>query len=262
MQPDGVPSQVDRLVERATRLLGRRLSLVAELPGGSHARTLLVSDGTTDYVARAFPPGDHAADRERQVLPRLAALGTSVPRLVGASDEPGEPPLLLTTRVAGGPPAPTLPLHVVAREMALALAQVHRLPGEGLREVPVEGSPGGVLTHHDFWCGNALWVGDRLTGLVDWSGAAYAPRGVDVAWCRQDLVLLGSAHAAEVFLTVYETASERGVGDVRAWDRRAAEQAAGRVGEWAPNYAGIGRPELTAEVLTERLAAWTDTLLR
>ncbi|MBK0296215.1 phosphotransferase, partial [Bacillus sp. S34] len=79
---------------------------------------------------------------------------------------------------------------VVDGDVVRALAEVgFRV----LREVDVDR----VLTHGDLWSGNTLWEGDRLTGIVDWSGAMSAPRGVDIAWCRQDLVLLGSTVAAD-----------------------------------------------------------------
>jgi aminoglycoside phosphotransferase (APT) family kinase protein len=61
-----------------------------------------------------------------------------------------------------------------------------------------------VLTHYDFWSGNALWQADRLSGVVDWSGAALGPRGFDLGWCRLDLYLLFDEHIAGVFLSAYE----------------------------------------------------------
>lgn len=117
-----------------------------------------------------------------------------------------------------------------------------------------------VLTHSDFWCGNALWESERLTGVVDWSGARCGPRGVDVAWCRQDLVLLGSPEATEHFLTEYERLLGRPISDINAWDVQAAARAHDRVETWLPNYLGIGRTEITAELLRERLDAWNATL--
>lgn len=117
-----------------------------------------------------------------------------------------------------------------------------------------------VLIHSDFWCGNALWEADRLTGVVDWSGARSGPRGVDLAWCRQDLVLLGSPRAAGLFLEEYERLTGAAVDDIGAWDVQAAASAHGRVETWLPNYLGIGRGEMTAELLRERLDAWNAKL--
>lgn len=70
-----------------------------------------------------------------------------------------------------------------------------------------------------------------LRGVVDWSGAGHGPRELDPAWCRQDLVLLGSVDAAE----------------------RLAEAYAAAAGT-------AGRPEVDAAVLRRRLDAWIADL--
>ena len=100
--------------------------------------------------------------------------------------------------------------------MAAALARVHRLDGTGLRDAPAH-PPGGdtdvavraqrewdhldrsetVLTHYDFWCGNALWDAAQATSVIE---------------------------------------------------------------SWAPNYHGIGRIDLTAQVLRQGMDAWAATL--
>jgi aminoglycoside phosphotransferase (APT) family kinase protein len=115
-----------------------------------------------------------------------------------------------------------------------------------------------VLTHSDFWSGNALWNGDLVTGVVDWCGARNAPRGLDVAWCRLDLVLLGSHAAADAFLAEYEAASGIPMRDRAAWDRYAAARADPIVESWAVNYDGIGRSQITSEVLRRRFDRWAD----
>lgn len=262
----------------ASRLVGEPLRLLATLAGGEHARTILVASDIAEYVVRGFPAGDPAVVREVEVLARLSDLGDLVPHLIGASDDPGCP-VIVTSRVPGIHPPIDLPAEAIATEMAAALARVHRLAGDGLRVEP-SAPPGGqgpaavaartrwasldlddrVLTHYDFWCGNALWTGDRLTGVVDWSGARCAPRGVDVAWCRLDLVLLGSETAADLFLRTYERLSGRSL-DVTAWDLLAAATAEGCVEEWSPNYVAIGRTDLTPVVLRERLVAWVGRLV-
>lgn len=249
------------LVDAAAALLDRPVRLVAPLSGGTHAETVAVTDGERELVARRFPDGDPAAAREVVVLAHLEQHGdlegVGVPRLVAASTD-----LVVTTRVPGGAPSPTLPLDVVADEMARALALVHARDGRGLRAW--DGAPlptaGRVLLHGDFWCGNALWAGAALTGVVDWSGAALGPRELDVAWCRQDLVLLGSPAAGERFVRAYERASGVPLPALGQWDVHAAAQAEPVVETWAPNYAGIGRPEIDAAVLRQRLDAWIADL--
>lgn len=266
------------LVATAADLLGRPLTLDRELTGGQHARTLMVVDGDTRAVVRMFPQGDDAVQRERAVLRRLGPLGALAPRLLAHGAAQGHP-VIVTDAVPGGPPAPDLDPVVIGEQMGTALAAIHRLDPGGLpdesrqptrragrlatsaheawREVDLDR----VLTHGDFWSGNTLWEGDRLTGIVDWSGAMSAPRGVDVAWCRQDLVLLGSTGAADRFLAAYESTAGRRVRDVRAWDVIAAARADAYVETWAPNYAGIGRPEVDGRLLRSRFDAWVGSLI-
>lgn len=274
-----IPLTDDQLAAEAALLVGVPLTTRRRLLGGQHAVTLLVGDAAdTRYVVRMFPEDDTAPAHEVQVLGGLDALGALVPRVVTADLERACP-ILVTTHLPGSPPSPDLPLEVVASEMARALAQIHSLSGHGLRTTPALPPPGTtavarrardawgsldlgdpVLTHFDFWCGNTLWTGDALTGVVDWSGARRGPRGVDVAWCRQDLVLLGSHRAADVFLDEYRRRSGHPCYDVSAWDLQAAALADPDVETWAENYDGIGRPEISADVLRARLARWQDYL--
>ena len=118
-----------------------------------------------------------------------------------------------------------------------------------------------MLTHSDFWCGNALWDGPALTGVVDWAGAHRAPRGADVAWCRLDLVLLGEPAAADIFLDEYERSARAVVPDHDVWDLVAAARAEDIVETWSPNYLDIGRAELVPQELRRRFDSWTAALL-
>lgn len=267
------------VIAAGERLVTRKLRLVRELTGGQHAVTLLVTDGANSYVVRAFPHESPAVADELEVLPRLEPLGDLAPGLIAHGQESGRP-IIVTTALDGGHPDPELSPDTIAEQMATTLAAIHRLDGNGLRperqEPPrttgrlAEGARDAwtridaserVLTHFDFWCGNALWEYEQLVGVVDWNGARSAPRGVDVAWCRQDLVLLGSVDAADVFLKTYEQRSGRAIPDIHAWDVLAAEHADPNVESWDVNYAGIGRNDITADVLRRRLDRWVDVLL-
>lgn len=269
----------DENIAAATRVLGRPVTFVARLSGGQHAATTVVSDGLDEYVVRRFPPGDAAVAHEVGVLPRVAALGDLVPRLIGFDDD-STGPVIVTTRVIGTAPHPELTPASLAPGMAQALARIHALDGTGLPHAPSApprgdsllarqaqqdwsefAHPTRVLTHFDFWSGNALWQHDVLTGVVDWCSARNAPPGLDVAWGRLDLVLLGSRAAADAFLAVYERRSGRSVDDIAAWDRQAAAHADPDVESWAVNYAGIGRPDLTSAVLRRRFDGWADAVL-
>lgn len=269
---------VAMLVREAEGLLGRRVVFDRLMPGGQHALTAVVLDEGRPLVVRRFPPGDDAVSREAAVLPRLAPLGALAPQLVAHDGDAGHP-LIVTTMLDGATPPRNLEPDRIAREMARVLARIHALPGSGLPLNPVAPPTGDgplarrsrrgwerldtserVLAHTDFWSGNAVWRGASLTGVVDWSGASDGPRGVDLAWCRQDLVLLGSHDAARLLLREYESHAGIRIDDMRAWDVHAGARAEDRVETWAPNYAGIGRPHLTERVLRERLDAWNQLL--
>lgn len=266
-------------IAAGSRLVSRPLRLVRELTGGQHAVTLLATDGAESYVVRAFPHASPAVSHEIEALSRLSPLGAMTPRLIAHGEESGHP-VIVTAALDGDHPGPGLCPHVIAEEMAIALAAIHRLDGSGLRPEPQEPPRRSgrlaaraheewerldlstrVLTHFDFWCGNALWNGDRLVGVVDWNGARWAPRGVDVAWCRQDLVLLGSVDAADTFLQRYEERSGQAVHEMHSWDILAAERADPHVESWGASYRGIGRSDITAVVLRGRLDRWIDELL-
>ncbi|WP_052207469.1 phosphotransferase family protein [Sinomonas humi] len=267
------------LLAEASAQLGQRLVFSSFLEGGTHATSILASDGESDYVIRSFPGEPSTVLREVEILGRLHALGDLVPRHICHSVRAGWP-FIVTTRVEGGHPDPQLSLRAIAHEMAAALARIHALPGSGLRPAP-DGPPSGdsavarmareawgsldlkdrVLTHSDYWCGNALWSGEKLTGVVDWPGARHAPRGVDVAWCRLDLVLLGDPYSADMFSAEYQQLTGATIPDLSVWDLQAAASAYPRVEEWAPNYIGIGRTELGPELLRRRLEEWSAALI-
>lgn len=254
--------------------------VVRRLHGGQHADVFEVAAGRERFVFRRFPAGDDAVRREIAVLGKLNALEEFVPRLV-ASETNVSAPMILTSYVIGEAAAPDVEPAALAAGLGRALAAIHAQDGVGLpdgapsprggrgpcavaigREWPELDMSDPVLTHHDFWSGNTLWSGDKLTGVIDWSGACRGPRGVDLAWCRQDLALLfGVGNEPAIFLAAYEQAAGTIVPGMRLWDIHAGARAEDRVEEWAPNYAGVGRPGLTGAVLRRRLDAWNAHLL-
>lgn len=269
-------------VECAAQLLGRpSLAFRRRLTGGEHARTVVAGDGYGDVVLRRFPPGDAAGEHELLVTERLAALDGLAPRLLASAASHTDGALLVNELIDGTAPG-AVSDQDLATGLAQALARVHQITGRGLREAPAQGPSGDsriaiaglardrfarldlserVLTHYDFWTGNTLWKRRTLVGVVDWSGARSAPRGVDLAWARLDLILQGRPQAAQMFLDHYRDATGVCVADIREWDLQAAAQAVDAVGTWSPNYVGIGLADLTADRLTTRMAAWIERLL-
>jgi aminoglycoside phosphotransferase (APT) family kinase protein len=80
-----------------------------------------------------------------------------------------------------------------------------------------------TLTHMDYWMGNLLWDGDRITAVLDWEEAAYGDPAIDVAYCRMDMFLNGMGKAAaDEFLNVYEAEMGRRTANLALWELAAA----------------------------------------
>jgi aminoglycoside phosphotransferase (APT) family kinase protein len=79
-----------------------------------------------------------------------------------------------------------------------------------------------TLVHIDYWPGNILWQRGQIAAIVDWEEAAYGDPGIDVAYCRMEMVLSGVGHVADEFLHAYETARDRRVENLAFWELAAA----------------------------------------
>jgi aminoglycoside phosphotransferase (APT) family kinase protein len=263
---------------------------VTRLEGGQHSDTWRVDTERPplSVVIRQVPVGDPAGASEQLVLRTLDGLGGLAPVLLGG-DLAGRwsaHPASVISRLDGDADITPVDPEAWARELGRALAVVHAVPSRRLTRLPNvfdrgDGASDGlngplaaevrsrrrqitdspqVLTHFDYWSGNVIWRDGRLTGIVDWSGAGRGPRGVDLGWCRLDLVLLFDERIADVFLAAYEDGTGRAVADMPLWDRRAAALAHDIVDTWVPNYAPLGRTDLDAGELRRRHARWTASL--
>ncbi len=280
-------------LEEVRRLAGPSAAIrnVARLEGGQHADTWRVEtkNPTHSMIIRQFPAADDAAAREQRVLRTLDGLGGLAPVPVGGdlNAQWSEHPTSLISWLDGQADiTPTEPTQW-AEALGRALAVVHAVPSERLIALPsvfdrsggsqdvlngplamrvrsrwaqVTGSPE-VLTHSDYWSGNVVWRNGKLTGIVDWSGAARGPRAFDLGWCRLDLVLLLDEHVADIFLWAYQTATGATGGDTVLWDSWAVARSHNAVETWAPNYAPLGRADLDESELRYRHSRWTAQLL-
>ncbi len=109
---------------------------------------------------------------------------------------------------------------------------------EGLpRRVPV--AP--ALVHIDFWRGNVLWDGGRISAVVDWEEAACGDPAYDVAYCLLDLTIMGQVTAAETFLAAYEAAYGGPVANLALWRLAAAARPLTDPPGWLTNAAKARR---------------------
>lgn len=79
-----------------------------------------------------------------------------------------------------------------------------------------------ALVHIDYWSGNILWDEGTVSAVVDWEEAAQGDPGIDVAYCRMDMILSGMREAADTFLAAYEKQMGRPVPNLSFWELAAA----------------------------------------
>lgn len=113
------------------------------------------------------------------------------------------------------------------------------------------------LRHRDLWFGNLLWTGDRVTGIVDWSGACVGDARGDVAYARLDVQLvLGAEHA-----TSFQRAYERRYGeplDLSWWELLAALDGLAWLPDWVSGYREVGLSSISVSLASERLREFID----
>lgn len=118
----------------------------------------------------------------------------------------------------------------------------------------------GVLSHCDFHPANVLVEQGVVTGVVDWSGARFAPRAFDVALMRCDLAVEPGGAAPDHFLAAYQRAAGVELQHLEAWDAfaaaRALEHGAGWVDSWTDT-----RIEMTVEKIHDRAWAFAQAAL-
>lgn len=78
------------------------------------------------------------------------------------------------------------------------------------------------LVHIDYWSGNILWDKGVISAVVDWEEASQGDPGIDVAYCRMDMILCGMSEEADIFLAAYEKEMGRPVANLGFWELAAA----------------------------------------
>ncbi|SNY47147.1 phosphotransferase family protein [Paractinoplanes atraurantiacus] len=264
---DGMDGWAPELIgaDATGRRTGAPSVLITRLPG--RADLSVPPAQAAEQLGRALTRV-HAVplDRFRRLRDGLAAVSppaTAPPTTAPPTTAPPTTAPPTTAPPTTAPPSAAPPTTAQPGAAPPATARPSTAPAAGVLTADGDRLSAGesVLTHFDYWSGNVLWDGRTITGIVDWSGASRAPRGFDVSWCRLDLVLLHGEPAADIFLAAYEQAARTTVPDVALWDLFALTNAHHTVETWHPNYAGLGRDDLTPAELRSRHTAWTRTRL-
>ena len=196
---------------------------------------------------------------EAAALAAIADSDIPGPRLLGAAmGGPGAPGVfaLVMSRVAGTSRSSVAPSTTRLRALGGAVAIVHAAPVPTSPHLPVRRRPvepvdfdaarrseparallveaedvlertplpaqGPVFVHGDFWHGNTMWDGDRLTGIIDWECAGIGHPGIDLGMQRCDAALVVGMSGADDVLAGYESAIGHAAADVAYWDLAAA----------------------------------------
>ncbi len=187
------------------------------------------------------------ARREAAILGLLERSSVPAPRLFAADPDGARcrVPALLMTLLPGQPPDPSLPLGVLLHGLAGAMSAIHAVEGaegtipayrryhepadlelpawardrarwKAAVEIACEPPPAGrdCFIHRDFHPGNALWLGERLSGVVDWSYGSWGPAAVDAAHLRWNLALDFGAEGADALLPLLDASEHHPYWDV------------------------------------------------
>ncbi|MFE2127540.1 phosphotransferase family protein [Streptomyces amritsarensis] len=126
----------------------------------------------------------------------------------------------------------------------------------------------GRFLHRDFHPGNVLFTGAdgdcRISGVVDWVETSWGPADLDVAHCATALALLHGVPAGLRFAERYVAAGGVLAADDDAhlyWRLLDALGFAPDAEKVAVPWRELGRDDLTAGVLTERLEGYVEALL-
>ncbi|MER6200604.1 aminoglycoside phosphotransferase family protein [Streptomyces sp. NPDC001586] len=126
----------------------------------------------------------------------------------------------------------------------------------------------GCFLHRDFHPGNVLFTGTggdlKVSGVVDWVETSWGPADLDVAHCSTALALLHGVPAGMRFADRYVAAGGTLTEDGAAhlyWRLLDALGFAPDAEKVAGPWRELGRVDLTADVLTQRLEGYIASLL-
>ena len=111
------------------------------------------------------------------------------------------------------------------------------------------------LIHRDFHPGNTLWLGDEVSGLIDWAETSWGPPDLDVAHACSNFAMLHSVDDAVAFRRAYLDAGGRLDPDPGGWRYWQVRDILGFLPDPGPVVVALTRqrPTLTPEGVRGRL---------
>jgi aminoglycoside phosphotransferase (APT) family kinase protein len=247
---------------------------------------LVLPDGTAKRVVLRRPAratadeSRHAAAVEHAVLAHCQARGVLTPKSYFLDAEAGA---VVLEYVEGAPELPRAPSADMLRQMATALARIHRVPcGDqvgflnlrvehaardildtpaeldreldeaGLRSVLRELWPwaprnASALLHGDYWPGNLLWRDGALVAVLDWEEPELGDPLADVALTRLDLLWAFGQAAMQDFTEFYRQQTALDWSLLPHWELVIALRPLSNLKRWSEAYAPppIHRPDIT-----------------
>ena len=248
-------------LDRLAAVLGEPVLEVERLAGGVATSAHALRTATSAYVLKRFGADDAdwaASEWERLQLVRDIPVPTPEPIAIDRDGEWFDTPALVLRWLPGRSGYPVDP-----EALGRALALLHTTPvPDPLPAVYLDpwdweergraraGVSQPVFTHCDFHPGNVLFEDGVLTGVVDWSNARVAARGLDIALLRCDLFIEPGGDAADRALAAYEDASGVRVADLDVWDEIAAERVLDEGEGWVEAWTEAGVPMTVEQILT------------
>lgn len=148
----------------------------------------------------------------------------------------------------------------IITEPAGGRSQLLELADDRLTSIEVPDG-GTVLVHGDIWQGNTLWVGDQLTGIIDWDAARIGHPGIDLGAARLDAAVLFGIDAAADVLGGWQQSSTMTLDPeaIAYWDARAAVNTPADMGPPNDMY---DRPDLDRATVSRRRDEFLQAALR
>lgn len=166
---------------------------------------------------------------EHRLLEALARAGLPVAQPLYL-DQNHEPPFLITAHLPGSPRFSADNLLAICQAQATALSRIHACDMRHLAFLPqladliaeylkpsaddrirsamrraVKGislNPTALL-HGDFWLGNLLWNGNRLSGIIDWEDAMLGDPLADLGKSRLEILWALGEEAMKAYTSYY-----------------------------------------------------------